>query len=32
MVGVELLPVYQPSFLSRYRQIPKELEQYGSTG
>ena len=30
LVGVELLPVYQPSFLSRYRQIPKELEQYGA--
>ncbi len=29
LVGVELLPGYQPSFLSRYRQIPKELEQYG---
>jgi hypothetical protein len=29
LVGVELLPGYQPGFLSRYRQLPTELKQYG---
>lgn len=29
LVGVELMPGYQLSFLGRYRQSPKELEQYG---
>ncbi len=29
LVGVELLPGYKPGFLSRYRQLPTELEKYG---
>lgn len=29
LVGVELMPGYQPSFLSRYRQLPEELKKYG---
>jgi len=29
LIGVELMPGYQPSFLSRYRQIPAELKAYG---
>ena len=29
LVGVELMPGYQPSFLSRYRQLPEELKKFG---
>lgn len=29
LVGVELMPGYHPSFISRHRQISKDLEQYG---
>ncbi len=29
LVGVELLPGYQPSYLSRYRQLPIELKDKG---
>ena len=29
LVGVELIPGYDPSFLSRYRQLPEELKEYG---
>jgi len=29
LVGVELMPGYQPSFLSRYRQLPEELKKHG---
>lgn len=29
LIGVELMPGYQPSFLNRYRQLPHELKQYG---
>lgn len=29
LTGVELMPGYQPGFLSRYRQLPAELNGYG---
>ncbi len=29
LIGVELMPGYDPSFLSRYRQLPEELKKYG---
>lgn len=29
LIGLELMPGYQPSFLSHYRQLPEELKGYG---
>ena len=29
LIGVELMPGYDPSFLSRYRQLPDDLKEYG---
>lgn len=29
LVGVELMPGFQPSFLSRYRQLPEDLKKMG---
>ncbi len=29
LVGVELMPGYQPSYLSRYRQLPQDLKNVG---
>lgn len=29
LIGVELMPGYKAGFLSRYRQVPRELEKFG---